>query len=90
MTVILHDIDCLDDIGMLERRAHAKLCRDLFLVLLFRLACTLRPKLLDGVDDPAALLGALDEADGAACAAAQDPPPLAVLFGEVSVGGIVE
>lgn len=34
MTMIAHDIESLDDVGVLERRAHAKLCRDLFVVLL--------------------------------------------------------
>ena len=35
MTMIAHDIESLDDVGVLERRAHAKLSSDLFVVLLF-------------------------------------------------------
>lgn len=35
MAMIAHDIESLDDIGVLERGADAKLRRDLFVVLLF-------------------------------------------------------
>ena len=90
MPVVGHDVDGLDDVRVLEGGADAKLGGDLLLVLPLRLAGALGAELLDG-EDVAAVLGArLDEAHGAAGAGAQHPTPLAVLFGEVCMCGIVE
>lgn len=35
MTMIADDIESLDDVGVLERGAHAKLSSDFFVILLF-------------------------------------------------------
>jgi hypothetical protein len=60
MTMVAHDIESLDDVGVLEGRAHAKLSRDLFVVLLFRFARAAWTELLDGVNNAAIFSLALD------------------------------
>lgn len=88
MAMVKDDINGLDDVWVLEGGADTKFSGDLFLVLLLALSWPLGPELLHGVDGTVVL--ALDETDGAACAAAQDAAPLAVLFGEMRLGSVVE
>ncbi len=86
--MVKDDVYSLYDVCVFEGGANAELCSDLFLVLLFCLAVALWPELLDGVNGAAVL--ALYEANGAASTAAEDTAPLAVLFGEVGLGCVVE
>ena len=88
VAMVIDDIDSFDDVRVLEGRAHAELCGDLFLVLLLGLPRTLCTKLLDSVDRAAIL--SLDETNGTSCAAAEDLAPLAILFSDVGMGGLVE
>lgn len=67
MAILADNVYCFDDICMLEGAPDTKLCGDLFLILLLRLAISLGPKLLDGEDHAAVLGGGLDETNGTAC-----------------------
>ena len=66
------DVDCFDDVGMLESGADTKLRGDLFLVFLLGFTVSLWPELLDSIDDATTLVAGLDETDGAACSTAED------------------
>ena len=70
MAIFADNVYGLDDVGMLESATDAKLCGDLFLVLLLCFACALWTKLLDGKDHAAVLGRGFDESDGASCARA--------------------
>lgn len=80
MTTILDNIDRRDDVGMLERRSNAKLCCNLFLVLLFRLACSLGAKLFDSVNGASSLGVAFDKPHCATGAATQYTTPFSILL----------
>lgn len=86
--MVIDDIDGFDDVRMLESRTHAELCGDLFLVLLLGLPGTLCTKLFDSVDRAAIL--SFDKTNGTARTAAEDLAPLAILFSDVSMSGLVE
>jgi hypothetical protein len=88
VAMVKDDIDGLYDVGVFEGGTDTEFGGDFLLVLLFGLACALRTKLLDGIDVAAVL--ALDKTNGAACATAEDAAPLAVLFGKVGLGCVVE
>ncbi len=87
MSVVAHDIDGLDDIGVLESRADAKLRGNLLLVFLLRLTNTFWPELLDGKDMTTVLVTGFDEAHRPACTGAKDATPFAILLGEMRLGG---
>ena len=73
-TVVGDDIDCFDDVGVLEGGADTKLCGDLLLVFLLSLTVSLWPELLDSIDNATTLVAGLDETDGAAGTTAEDTP----------------
>lgn len=50
MPMIADDIDGLDDVRVLQRAPHTKLCSHLLLILPFTLPLPLWSELLDGVD----------------------------------------
>jgi hypothetical protein len=78
VAMVENDIDSFYDVGVLEGGANTELCGDLFLVLLFALACAAWTKLLYGVYVAAVL--SLDETNSATCTAAEYLAPLSVLF----------
>ena len=82
------DVDCFDDVGVLEGGADTEFSGDLFLILLFGFAWAAGTKLLYGIHVAAIL--ALYETNGAACAAAQHLAPLSVLFCEMGLCCVVE
>jgi hypothetical protein len=86
VAMIRHYVNGLDDVAVLEGGADAELCGDLLLVFLLGFARPLGSELFDGENGTAVLAGSLDEADGAACARAENATPLAILFGEVGLG----
>ena len=88
MTMIAHDVDRFDDIGVLEGGADAEFGSNLFVVLLFCFARAAWTELFDGIDDTAVLGLALYEADGASGSRAQGSTEFAILFGDGCMGGI--
>lgn len=86
VATIADDVDSFDDITMLECGTNTKFCGDLLLVLLFALAGTFRPKLLDSEYVTPVL--SLDQSDGAAGARTEDSAPFTILFGEMGLGGL--
>lgn len=85
VSVVVDNVDRLNDVDMLERDTHTELGRHLLLVLLLAFAQALGPELLDGIDDAARLGRPLDEADGASCSGTEDTSPLAVLLREMGL-----
>lgn len=88
VAVVRDNVDSVYNVCVFESAADAKLCGDLFLVLLFGLALPAGPKLLYGIDGAAILCAGLYEADGSAGPRAKDLAPLAVLFGQMGLGGL--
>lgn len=88
MSVVKHDVNGVDNIGVFESRAHAELSCDLFLVLLFTFTGAFGTELFHG--ENGAVVLSLDETHGAPCAAAKDAPPLAILFAEMGLCGVVK
>lgn len=88
MPMIAHNIECLDDVGVLERRADTKLSSDLFVVLLFRFARAAWTELLDRIDYAPVLCFALDEADCAPSSGPKRSTKFAILFGNRCVGRV--
>lgn len=85
-----HDVDSLDNIGVLQGGSNAKLCGDLFLIFTLSLTRTFRPKLLDSKDATAVLAASLDKTNGSAGTASKNTTPFAVFFGEVCLGSILK
>lgn len=88
VATIANDVDGFDYIRMLERGTNTKFSGDLLLVLLFALAGSLRPELLDSEYVTPVL--SLDQSDGTAGARTEDSAPFAVLFGKMSLSGLGE
>ena len=86
MTMVAHNIEGLDDIAVLERRAHAKLSSNLFMVLLLRFTRTAWTELFDGIDGTAVLGLALDEPDRASGSRAERSTEFTVLFRNGGMG----
>ena len=61
--MIGHNVHGLDDVWVLESAPHAELGCHLLLVLLLRLALSLRPKLLHGEGGATVLRRRLDQTD---------------------------
>lgn len=89
MAVVRHDIDRLDDVDVLQRPPNAKLRGNLLLVLPLGLTSPPWPELFDCVNGASVLRRRLDEAYSSASATAKRPPPFAVLFRKVRVGGFL-
>lgn len=90
VAMVGHDVNGLDDVGMLQGRTNAKLGSNLFLVFTLGFAGALWPELLDGIDTSTILVAGLDKANGAASTASEDTTPFTVLLGEMGVCGILE
>ena len=88
--MIAHDIECLDDIGVLERGAHAKLSGNLFVVLFLCFARTAWTELFDRIDYTAVLGLALDKADCAPRARPERSTKFTVLFRNGGMGCVSE
>lgn len=88
MAVVKHDVNGVDNIGVFESRTHAELCGNLFLVLLFTFARAFGTELFHG--ENGAVILSLDETHGAPCAAAENAPPLAILFAEMGLCGVMK
>lgn len=90
MTMITHDIEGLDDIRVLEGRAHTKLSSHLFVVLLLRFARAAWTELFDCVDDAAVFGLALDKPDSASGSRAECSTEFTVLFCNGGMGCVRE
>lgn len=88
MPVIVEDIYRLDHIDVFQRDPDAKLGHDLALIVFRILSRPLGPKLFDGIRRPARLAARLDQTDGPARTAPEDPTPLAILFTHVRLGSL--
>jgi len=89
-TTVGDDIDCFDDVWMLESGADTELCGNLFLVFLLGLTVSLWPELLDSIDDATALVAGLYETDGATGSTAEDTAQFAILLREMDLGRVAE
>jgi hypothetical protein len=88
VAVVTNDVDRFDNVGMFECGADTKLCGDFLLVLLLGLTGALGPELLYGKYMTAVFVAGLDQAHGTTSTGAQDTAPLAIFFGNVSLGGL--
>lgn len=86
--MVKHDVNSVDNISVFEGRAHAEFSCNLFLVLLLTFTGAFGAKLFHG--ENGAVVLSLDETNCAPCAAAKDAPPLAVLFAEMGLCGVVK
>lgn len=88
--MVTNNVDRFDDIGVLERRADAKFCCDLLLVLLLRLARALGPKLLYGKYMATVFVAGLNKPYSTTCTGAQNATPFSVLLGNMGLGSLGE
>lgn len=88
MAVVKHDVNGVDNIGVFESGAHAEFSCNLFLVLFLAFARAFGTELFHG--ENGAVVLALDETHRATCTAAEDAPPLAILFAEMGLCGIMK
>lgn len=88
MAMIANDFNRFDNVRVLERGAHAKLCSNLFVIFSFRLSGLSLAKLFYGINCPAVLCLALDESYRAACTRAENFAPFTIFLGHCRVGGI--
>lgn len=80
VTVVAYDLNGFDDVGVLERRAHAKFRSDFLVVFTFRLALFSLSELLYSVNHAAVLCLALDEPDSATGTRSKDFAPFPILL----------
>ena len=80
VAIIRNDVHSVDDVGMLQSGANAKLCGNLFLILLFALTSALWTKLLDSIDSASTFTACLNESHGAASTASKYTAPFTILF----------
>ena len=85
MSVITDDIDRLNHIDMLQRRANTELSSHLLLVLPLRFTLPLWSELLDRVDHTAILTRRFDKTDSPTRTRPKHTSPLAVLLTQMSM-----
>lgn len=83
MAMIRYDIHRLNNIGMLERGAYAKLGSDLFLVLLLGFTAALGTEFFDRKDMAAVLVASLDKTDRTTGTGPEDPTPFTIFLTQV-------
>jgi hypothetical protein len=88
--MVRDDIDSLDDVGMFQGRANAKLGGNLLLIFTLGLAGALWTELLHCIDTSAILAAGLDETDGTARTTTENTAPFAIFFGQVGLGSVLK